>query len=75
IFPNPTEDKLQINLPQELKGKQQIHLKDVLGRIVLVKNMDNQEKIALDITFLPKGLYILEVQNSSHKAIRKVVKR
>lgn len=75
IYPNPVEGTLQIKLPKQLAGKQKIILTDLSGKIVTQKIVQDKFQEELDMSQLAKGMYILEIQNETHKAIKKVVKQ
>jgi len=75
IFPNPTTDKLQINLPKEFAGNNTLEITDLSGRKVYQKVVQDGLKQNLDLNNLPKGIYILEIKNEKYKAIKKVIKQ
>ena len=63
IMPNPTSDKVQISLPNEVFSDQpmNIALYDLSGRQVLSQK-SNASNTSLDVSNLAKGVYLLEVQ-------------
>lgn len=73
IFPNPTNDKFTIegNLAQY-----QIELSDAVGRSLRSINT-NESSHTIDISTLPKGLYILKIKNKHNELIeiKKVIKQ
>ncbi|PKQ68065.1 S8 family serine peptidase [Raineya orbicola] len=73
IVPNPTESEISITLPKNLQNNSQFTLIDVKGRKLLEGSL--QENQNIDVSKLPKGLYILEIKNATHRAIRKVAKQ
>jgi len=75
IFPNPTTDKLQVNLPKEFVGNNVLEITDVSGRKVYQKVIQDGLKQNIDLNNLPKGVYILEIRNEKYKAIKKVIKQ
>ncbi|KOY86678.1 hypothetical protein AD998_11455 [bacterium 336/3] len=75
LFPNPTTDKLQVNLPKEFYGNNVLELTDVSGRKVYQKTIQDGLKQSIDLNNLPKGIYILEIRNEKYKAIKKVIKQ
>lgn len=73
ISPNPTENVISITLPKNLQNNAQFRLIDVKGRRLIEGSLRENQNI--DVSKLPKGLYILEIQNTTHRAIRKVAKQ
>ncbi|MCS6795731.1 MAG: S8 family peptidase, partial [Raineya sp.] len=73
LSPNPSENTISITLPQNLQNDANFTLIDVKGRKLQEGSL--QESQQLDISKLPKGLYILEIKNTTHRAIRKIAKQ
>ena len=44
------------------------------GQIATVKNVDEQKQARLDISKLPKGIYLLEAIGAEKRAMKKFVK-
>jgi extracellular elastinolytic metalloproteinase len=61
VYPNPSNGKLTVkNSASEI---QQIELVDLSGKIVYTKSIENDNyEIAVDISSLKKGLYLMKVQ-------------
>ena len=73
IHPNPTSNSIQIDWGEN--SVSDIVLKNTLGRIIQKKAV-NTERVNLDLSSLPIGLYFIEFnQNGKHLATRKVVKQ
>jgi len=70
VYPNPTSDKLTINLGNSYKNAT-ITLSNVLGQTILTKKISNANETSLDIIG-NDGIYFLEVQFPD--AVKKVVK-
>lgn len=73
LFPNPAEDKLHISF-QRLNNSATLNVKDMNGK-VLVSNAIQQgtQKHSFDISFLPPGIYLVELKSKSFNIVRKVV--
>ncbi|WP_417588772.1 T9SS type A sorting domain-containing protein [Owenweeksia hongkongensis] len=71
IYPNPTNDFLNLeNLPKE--GHVTIY--NLSGNILLQQTF-NEESSSLDLSDIPKGVYLLELQNKNgERVFRKVMK-
>lgn len=71
IYPNPTKDFLNINIPQAI-GVSKLKLFDIQGREVLEKITNNTIEV-LNIGDLQSGVYMLSIENEANKTIKKVI--
>jgi peptidoglycan/xylan/chitin deacetylase (PgdA/CDA1 family) len=67
IYPNPTHDFINIE-----NAKGQISISDIRGNILIQKH-NNDDKLNLNISNLPKGIYIIKVKNIENEFIKKLV--
>ncbi len=58
LYPNPANNEIQINLPQQWLGAE-VHLYNALGEQVAVSRYRQQP---MDVQMLPPGIYLLEVR-------------
>ena len=73
IYPNPTNDKLTLNLGKN-KGVKQITLSDIQGKRVFTSTNINQSVIIFDLDKFVNGVYVLNVQSEIGSKNFKVVK-
>ena len=71
VYPNPTKDILNINIPQAI-GTSKLKLFDIQGREVLEKTTNNTNEV-LNIGNLQSGVYMLSIENEANKTIKKIV--
>lgn len=72
VFPNPSNGIVNIHLqPDNLNFE--LTLFDLDGHIVLRKKMTNSTDYKLDLTFLSKGLYFIQVSSSKKTQIVKLI--
>ncbi|MSP84578.1 MAG: T9SS type A sorting domain-containing protein [Flavobacteriaceae bacterium] len=71
VYPNPTKDVLNINIPQAI-GTSKLKLFDIQGREVLEKTTNNTNEV-LNIGNLQSGVYLLSIENEANKTIKKVI--
>jgi hypothetical protein len=67
LFPNPSDDKVTVQLTDELTQTVQIGVYDMMGNSVILEQEESRNGISvyqIDIKHLAKGIYILKVQNS-----------
>lgn len=78
LQPNPVTDELQINLLGINKSlKTQLRIMDILGNVILNEAFRGQEQINqhYNLSFLSKGVYIIDVQNTQQQTISRLVKQ
>lgn len=61
IYPNPTNDKLNI----EYKYAKRISLVNTLGAEIYVNDNSNDDLNIIDVAEIPKGLYILKIEKEN----------
>lgn len=72
INPNPATDKLYIKLPENVSVKMQIY--NTLGILMLQEELPDGISI-IDISFLPKGLYLINFSATLWSETKKLVKQ
>jgi regulation of enolase protein 1 (concanavalin A-like superfamily) len=74
IFPNPVEDKLNIDFATDSFYKKVV-VYDVNGKLVLDQNLTGNATVhTIDTSKLANGLYVLEISTREQTYIRKFVK-
>ncbi|MBW4359945.1 T9SS type A sorting domain-containing protein [Flavobacterium taihuense] len=75
VYPNPGISMITVNGIDNISSFQ-VKVIDTTGKIVISKdpNQSDNELIRLDISTLPKGIYILELENKSNKFRKKIIK-
>lgn len=69
VYPNPTNGILNLRLLRD-KNIQSLMLIDMAGKLVIDTHFQNQ----IDLSYLPKGMYFLKLQNSNGEQLtRKVI--
>ncbi|MBO7625373.1 MAG: T9SS type A sorting domain-containing protein, partial [Bacteroidales bacterium] len=69
VFPNPTSEQLNVTCGEEMRS---IALFNPTGQQVLRVN-PNAPQAELQVSGLPRGLYLLKVETAGGTAVRKVV--
>ncbi|MCP4442638.1 MAG: T9SS type A sorting domain-containing protein [Aureispira sp.] len=70
IYPNPTRAHLTIEL--EHNEPIQLRLFSVLGQEIVKQSFMNQTQI--DISTLPKGVFLLEIETATQRFLKKIIK-
>ena len=71
--PNPVVDNLLISGIE--RGEGTILIIDVVGRIILKKEISNIQSLSLDLSALNKGMYFVEYRNSNGKSTQQFFKQ
>jgi hypothetical protein len=72
ISPNPTSD--QITLSIEERATSTLEIRNSLGQIVLSRNLEDADKVTLDLSFLPKSIYFLHLDIGNQVITKKIIK-
>ena len=72
VYPNPVEDSFKIDLGTTLnKANVTIELYDMVGK--KVQSFDYAD--SYNISSLPKGVYVLKINDGATKVVKKIVKK
>ena len=77
VFPNPTEDKLYVQINEEVSGEIYLKLFSDELQIVWRKEVnlqDGQHTLQLDVSGFAKGSYFLMVESNRKKWVKKIIK-
>lgn len=78
IFPNPSNGKLNIIVNAENYYGLELSIYDCVGKKVYNIQNKNQyiyhaEKLELDISHLPKGMYLVKLKNENQESVKKLI--
>lgn len=74
-FPNPTQGKISLSLSGEAAPVVTVRIINALGTSLLQGEYRNTgEAIVLDLTSLPKGVYLIQVVDKKGRSMRRIVK-
>lgn len=71
LYPNPTQDMININLPDF--ENYQIQIFNLLGEVVYNGNSNGLQLKTIDVANFAKGMYVLTVKNETQSAQRNFV--
>lgn len=74
-FPNPFQDRLTVEIPEELTGAHSIQLVDLTGRILKQQAIAAGETLDFETSQFPSGVYLLRILHGGQVWTQKVVKR
>ena len=71
FFPNPADEKLQINFPNNSTGY--VRLIDSTGKIIIENKLNNQSTNTVDTSTLQEGVYLLELISNTGIQTEKII--
>lgn len=75
VFPNPTKDKFNISLNKNLSGTVEIKLFGAIGNLVHRATYQEVSQVkGIDVSTLPNGLYLLQIDVGGKTGVFKLVK-
>lgn len=72
-YPNPVEEQLHLNFTDP-KGLVDLRLSDLSGKILYRETFKDKQSLALDLSFLPAGLYHLHLSGAHQAQVISFVK-
>jgi hypothetical protein len=75
LYPNPTEDKVFVQLMDQQQKPDAIIIRNILGDEVYHESFSTYGKSGLDISFLPSGVYLFTLVNGQGMEVRKIIKK
>jgi len=72
IYPNPTAGKVNVELTEKMI-LESIQVFNLIGEKVLEYTNLNSYHFSIDLGQFPKGFYIIQVDGSNSKAVRKIM--
>lgn len=74
VFPNPTNDIVNIKIEGSNNLITGLQLNDILGRTLVNQIVDNESSMTLDLSSYPKGMYLLSVIIDGNKRTKKIIR-
>ncbi|MBK0403051.1 PKD domain-containing protein [Adhaeribacter sp. BT258] len=74
VYPNPSNGTFSIEIPTVLKGSCQLEIQNMVGQVLATKMYSgNGGLIPMDLKYLPKGMYLLKINNEEIGVIKKIL--
>ncbi len=75
VYPNPTSGLVAVELRQPVQGKVEVALSNIQGQLLKLVALDQAaDKIQLETSDLPAGLYLIQVKTERGLVVKKLVK-
>ena len=75
IYPNPTNDKINIDMSQYRFQNSSIRIMNNLGEIVKTESTSSNSLISISVANLKKGIYFIEIQTENNVLYGKFIKQ
>ncbi|WP_300675650.1 T9SS type A sorting domain-containing protein [Soonwooa sp.] len=73
IFPNPTSDKINIQIDTQLAKEFSINLTEMSGKLVFEKIYKNHKEVVIDVKNLSKGTYLVNIKGQNQASSQKII--
>lgn len=74
LYPNPTVSELTISFNQQVNSTVNISVLDILGKVLLAKEINELNKVILNVSELESGVYFVKVESNGKSAVQKFIK-
>lgn len=75
LFPNPTENQLNLMIGSEIQGEVNIKILDSIGKLVRIETYSENQDISLDVSDLNSGIYFVQVSVGENSITKKIIKK
>lgn len=75
IFPNPTESQFNVTLGGTIKGLLYVDILNSTGRVMQQHQFADTDGFFINISELPKGIYLCKIRHNGNVLVKKVVKQ
>ncbi|MFA5618787.1 MAG: T9SS type A sorting domain-containing protein [Weeksellaceae bacterium] len=75
VYPNPFKDNLYIKIPESTQGVFTLRVTDLNGKTIYSESVKAKEILNWNGSSLPKGIYILSIENNGKVIAEKVIKK
>ena len=76
LFPNPAKEEVNVAFSASQNESIQVRVFDMVGKTILNQNFNVESgynKLSLDLTLMNKGIYFVELTNSSERIVKKLI--
>ena len=73
VFPNPSDGTVLLNWDDLFNGAININILNTSGQVVYTESLNGVKTVDLDLNFLPKGLYLIQLTNNAQMVSKKII--
>ena len=74
IYPNPTENILNVDLSKVSEEVQNVSILDVTGKVIQTISVNDSKLVNFDLTAIASGLYYVRISSANNSVVKQVVK-
>jgi hypothetical protein len=74
VYPNPTSDILNVELPKDGGVYNELNVLDLSGRVVFNQQITAQSKVQISTGTLAAGVYVVELNGNTGKVAKQFMK-
>ena len=71
VYPNPVEDRLNLNMPAELSNNASFVINNILGQNVMRGSLENNQ---VNVNNLDTGMYFIQISSNGKKGVKRFIK-
>jgi len=71
VYPNPVEDRLNLNMPAELSNNAFFVINNILGQNVMKGSLENNQ---VNVNNLDTGMYFIQISSNGKKGVKRFIK-
>lgn len=75
LYPVPTTGQVYLEVPAALRQNTKVQVTDLAGRHVLTATTNSSDALSLDLSGQPAGVYLVILQTSEGKIVRRIIKQ
>lgn len=78
LYPNPAVDEVRVEISNNEVATYTINLTDMMGKLLQTKAVAKNENVAettLNVSNLPRGMYLLQINNGTQRVTKKLIKQ
>jgi PKD repeat protein len=75
IYPNPTDDLLNVDLSQVSEEVQSVSILDVTGKVIQTNAVNTSKLVSFDLSSIASGLYYVRIVSASNSVVKQIVKK
>jgi PKD repeat protein len=75
IYPNPTDNLLNVDLSQVSEEVQSVSILDVTGKVIQTNAVNTSKLVSFDLSSIASGLYYVRIASASNSVVKQIVKK
>ncbi|MEM6263510.1 MAG: T9SS type A sorting domain-containing protein [Bacteroidota bacterium] len=72
VYPNPARDMIYVHTGHQVVGSWQVEVIDLAGKVLVSFDQTSSNRLSIDLSAYPSGMYLLRVHHNHQQVIRKI---